>query len=236
MHQHKLNMPVAIQSWIAEQAAIMDCSMSYAAEVMIRNGMAAHIKLEEAIASGDPAAQLAFGNVAYRSFSGLNRKFDKEDAYVIESLSDIAPDLDAHITGVRKSQTDMEKMPTTVSLTEDLTEFLRLVADRHRATMTVIISMYLQAAIMARFWNDDIGVPVEHAEEVRHMLKEHLLHYVDFERKDGVLHVFIEKKTRGPMMPVEQILNMNKKKGLQIAVRKPQTHAPRKGRNGVDTL
>ena len=188
-----LKMPIPFWEILDTESHAHTKTKSQYCEDLIRNGVSINMMLEQAKQEDDKVAQKILGTIIRTGIKKLNPQPSKW------RMDSVTFDCDPikRINQIHENFKKMESRTTTIQLTNDLMEFLQLVADKQNKPISLVILAHIQLSLCGWYYRNSIGdetIPDQEREQVHGILEEIKYSYVEFEFVDAILHVYLQKK------------------------------------------
>lgn len=225
-------MPVDLLDVIKMKASTNRTTTSHEMETLLRNGIAVYLKMEEYIKIKDATGINLCRIILRGGFSGIQIFDDK--SIRLTGIEQLSGDLEERMTQISQIQRKMEKISTTITITDGLLEYMVSISSTlDDAPMTFVVFLFLEAAFMVWYLRcniHDVSILVEDKEYIFKLLEELKQTFAGFAYdEDAHLRVFSEKIMRGAEMPVQVAVGITNK-SIQ------KKNRPRVGRSQDSTI
>ena len=182
------------------QADTYQVPKSQQVETLIRNGIAVYLKMEEYIRINDTAGLNLCSTIIRSGFNGI--QISTGGTLRLTGKRQLSANPKERMVELTMLHRDMEKVRTTITITDGLTEYMIHVSEQlDNVPMSLVVFLYLQTAFMA--WQmrgsiDEESVPEQDREYVMNLLEELKQTIADFTYdEDGKLTVDYKKMEDG---------------------------------------
>ena len=211
MERIKILMPVDLLDAINMKAVTNRTTKSHETEVLLLNGIAVYLKMEEYGKSGDTVGINLCRTILRGGFRGI--QVLDGGSIRLTGVELLSGDLEERMAQITRMQKQMKKVSTTITITDGLLEYMDYTSRAlGNAPMASVVFLFLEAAFMA--WHlrvnvNEESIPAKDRERALELLDDLRQTFAEFAYDEyGHLQVFSEKKTRSAGVPVKEAVEI----------------------------